>query len=202
MALRRVLGLGLLSIALLSLGCSDDGSNAGGSGGEGGTAGSAGTGGSGGAAGEPGAPPRAGLWQGAVPAGNVDGEFSTGWAICFWVSDDGTVLEGSEGECDVDQEEDPVRNSVLEVVWKDDAGSDDEGRCNAGTVVPGPTTYPIRANGQFSIEYTDGGGGDWTILGQFNEAGDMATGSARRALDGMTCRLDDDWIAGPVIGPR
>ena len=134
-----------------------------------------------------------GLWIGADPESNSakGADFDNGWAICFNVNADGTALTATS-DCDVDQEESPPQPYLLEVQWANDAGKDqDGGNCNGGTGLTDEISVPIE-NGGFKIDYTDGGGGVWEIVGTFD--GDTATGSAKRTFDPWHCELPE-WTA-------
>ena len=134
-----------------------------------------------------------GVWIGAEPESNSakGADFDSGWAICFNVNEDGSALTATS-ECDVDQEESPPQPYLLEVQWANDAGKDqDGGNCNGGTGITDEITVPIE-NNAFKIEYTDGGGGDWEIVGIFE--GDTAKGSAKRTFDPWYCELPE-WTA-------
>ena len=180
----RILFTFMCVLALGVMGCGETT----GTGGSGGTAGS---GGSGGSAITP------GLWLGGDPASNTDGNpFDTGWAICFYVNEDGTALTPSP-DCDIDGQVDGEGPSVIEVSWKDDVGIDlvDEG-CGATGAGADTDTVPIEDNAfDFSTH------GSVRVVGSFE--GDTATGTAVYAdSPGMglfgACELVDGWTASPA----
>jgi len=212
------------------VGCSET-TGDGGSGGDGGTGGTAGDGGTGGMAGDGGSGGTAGdggsaggggsagdggaggiqagtLWLGGNPNTNTDGSpLDTGWAICFFVNEDGTALIPST-KCDIDGNDDEAY--MLEVSWKDDVGRNlggEVGLCDGNpfdgsSIGIGDSTgleVPIEDNSFVAQWPVDVAG--FEITGTFN--GDTATGTAGWDISlGMgadACALDGGWTASPVV---
>ena len=212
---------GLLCVCALGMmplvGCSEtagDGGSGGsaGSGGAAGTGGTAGDGGTGGGGdGGAGGHQAGTLWLGGSPASNTDGTpFDTGWAICFFVNEDGSALTPST-DCDIDGDDDEAY--MLEVSWKDDVGRDilgEVGVCNGnperdsesiGIGASSGLEVPIEDNsfaiglGLIGVPILAG-----EIFGTFK--GDTASGTANwdfsPGMGGAWCALDGGWTATPV----
>jgi hypothetical protein len=163
-------------------------------------------------------PIKSGLWLGGSPASNTDGNpFDTGWAICFYVNEDGTALTPST-DCDIDGNDDEAY--MLEVSWKNDVGAGtvqgEVGVCNGNPeqdnesigigdssvligTLDGLDYVPIE-NNSFVIEFVAPGITYGEIQGTFN--GDTASGTATWTWSpGMgfsQCELDGGWTATPA----
>jgi hypothetical protein len=141
------------------------------------------------------APIKSGLWLGGSPASNTDGSpFDTGWAICFYVNEDGTALTPSD-DCDIDGQDDDETWDI-EVSWKADVGWDQErsepGECNG--IAAFDRTVAIEDN-SFEIQ-THGSG---YVTGSFE--GETATGTATQGggiLEQFACELVGGWTASPA----
>jgi len=188
-----VCALGLMPL----MGCSETA----GAGGSGGSAGSGGAGGT-----EAGT-----LWLGGNPASNTDGTpFDTGWAICFYVNEDGTALTPST-DCDIDGDDDEAY--LLEISWKDDVGEDfggEVGDCSSwgqdsekDSAGFGESSGPVPIeDNSFAVGFQSLGvpilAGE--IKGTFK--GDTATGTANWDFSpGMSfgwCALHGGWTASPA----
>lgn len=149
-------------------------------------------------------PIKSGLWLGGDPASNTNGEpFDTGWAICFFVNEEGTALTPST-ECDIDGNDDEAYS--LEISWKNDVGGDEDGEpCNTddwaawwGDEFGITANVPIE-DGSFFINMGQGGNIEGTL------DGDTATGTAgvqfHTGLNFGWCALalDGGWTASPVM---
>jgi hypothetical protein len=189
-------------LALGLMGCGQDLGPVAGSGGDGGTGGDGG-----------GSAITPGLWLGGSPASNTDGSpFDTGWAICFFVNEDGTALTPST-DCDIDGNDDEAY--MLEVSWKNDVGAG-SAPCNGNpeqdsesigigdsTVLIGTSEgldyIPIE-NDSFVIEFMAPTISYGEIRGTFN--GDTASGAATwtwaPGMGGSQCELDGGWTATPA----
>ena len=166
---------------------------------------------------------KSGLWLGGSPLSNSDGsEFDTGWAICFYVNEEGTALIPST-ECDIDGNDDEAY--ALELSWKNDVGGGtvqgEVGVCNANPEEGSESigigdSYPFEdafGVGAVSVPIEDSSfaiplgfllpevaitGGE--IVGTFD--GDTASGTANwdwsPGMGYSYCELDGGWTAAPA----